>query len=453
MLQDVELNQRLQERYKQLFTQVVVPVMVATSLFLVLSHWESGNQRVLSGILVIILLVGLNVGLSLLPRIPTPWGDILPRSDAFDALRWCVNFPLDVYIVWSLNAHEAAAMIAWLLLTFGAMVDVHQPRYKLVTVSMAFASFCLLVLWFYPTDLRTQIYLLACYVGLVFILWKLERYVVQEMQQVFTERWQREQVEHEAAGLQREAAIGHSTRAINHELNTLIGVAGLSAERIRERQALGLDTGKDMERLERSLSYMRKVSRLILDDLGSESATKRRISLAELQDDLRLLLCNGVTHCQARLEFDFPANVTDCWFEERTGSTYLILHNLAKNAHEAVTAKFDGQPGGVIRISAAVEGERLVLEVYDNGVGMSAQQVDDIRRQVVASGKVDGHGLGLQFVWRECVANGFGLAVDAEAGAFSRFRVSLVLPHEFPRPIHEEFLSVKEGRMPRTQAG
>jgi signal transduction histidine kinase len=426
MLQDVELNQRLQERYKLLFTKVVVPVMVVTTLFLVLSHWQPGNDRVFSGMVVIAVVAGLNVWLSLLKAIPTPWGAISARSDTFDTLRWCVNFPFDVYIAWSLNAHEAAAVIAWLLLTFGALTEVHQPRNKLITVGAAFSSFCVLVFWLYPTDLRTEVYLIACYLGLVFILWKLERYVAAEMAAVFTERLQRERVEREAEGLQREAAIGHSTRAINHEMNTLIGVARLSAERIGERQ-VGEATAKDVVRLEKALSYMERVSRLILDDLGSETVAKRRISLAELQDDLRLLLCNGVTHCQARLEFDFPANAADYWFEERTGSTYLILHNLAKNAYEAVLAKFDGQPGGVIRVSAAVEGERLVLAVYDNGVGMSAQQVEDIRRQVVVSGKIDGHGLGLQFVWRECVGNGFQLAVESGEGEFSRFGVSVSL--------------------------
>ena len=90
---------------------------------------------------------------------------------------------------------------------------------------------------------------------------------------------------------------------------------------------------------------------------------------------------------------------------------------------QAVLAKFDGQPGGVIRMSAAVEGERLVLAVYDNGVGMSAQQVEYIRRQVVVSGKIEGHGLGLQFVWRECVGNGFALAVESGEGEFSRFTI------------------------------
>lgn len=426
MLQDVELNQRLQERYKLLFTKVVVPVMVVTTLFLVLSHWQPGNDRVFSGMVVIAVVAGLNVWLSQLKAIPTPWGAILARSDTFDTLRWCVNFPFDVYIAWSLNAHEAAAVIAWLLLTFGALTEVHQPRNKLITVGAAFSSFCVLVLWLYPTDLRTEVYLIACYLGLVFILWKLERYVAAEMAAVFAERLQRERVEREAEGLQREAVIGHSTRAINHEMNTLIGVARLSAERIGERQ-VGEDTAKDVVRMEKALSYMERVSRLILDDLGSETVVKRRISLAELQDDLRLLLCNGVTHCQARLEFDFPANAADYWFEERTGSTYLILHNLAKNAYEAVQAKFDGQPGGVIRVSATVEGERLVLAVYDDGVGMSAQQVEYIRRQVVVSGKIDGHGLGLQFVWRECVGNGFELAVESGEGAFCRFGVSISL--------------------------
>ena len=426
MLQDVELNQRLQERYKLLFTKVVVPVMVVTTLFLVLSHWQPGNDRVFSGMVVIAVVAGLNVWLSQLKAIPTPWGAISARSDTFDTLRWCVNFPFDVYIAWSLNAHEAAAVIAWLLLTFGALTEVHQPRNKLITVGAAFSSFCVLVLWLYPTDLRTEVYLIACYLGLVFILWKLERYVAAEMAAVFAERLQRERVEREAEGLQREAAIGHSTRAINHEMNTLISVARLSTERIGERQ-VGEATAKDVARLEKALSYMERMSRLILDDLGSETVVKRRISLAELQDDLRLLLCNGVTHCQARLEFDFPANAADYGFEERTGSTYLILHNLAKNAYEAVLAKFDGQPGGVIQVSAAVEGGRLVLAVYDNGVGMSAQQVEDIRRQVVVSGKIDGHGLGLQFVWRECVWNGFELAVESGEGEFCRFGVRIVL--------------------------
>lgn len=430
MLQDAELEQRLQERYKRLFTQVVVPVMVTTTLFLVLSHWEWDNQRLLSGMVVIVVVAGLNVWLSRLEHIPTPWGRIAARSDTFDTLRWCINFPFDVYIAWSLNAHEAAAVIAWLLLTFGALTEVHQPHNKLITVGAAFSSFCVLVLWLYPTDLRTEVYLIACYLGMVFILWKLERYVAAEMAAVFSERGQRERVEHEAVNLQREAAIGHSARAINHELNTLIGVARLSAERIGERSSI-VAAAKDLERLERALSYMAKVSGLILDGLGKENAPTRSMLLAELQDDLRLLLCNGGS-CHTQVAFDFPPQLADCRFEERTGSTYLILHNLAKNAHEAVLAKFGEQAGGLIRISAVQEGERLVLEVYDNGVGMAAQQVEDIRRQVVNSSKLSGHGLGLQFVWRECQANGFSLQVESGEGAFSRFRVGIPLPLHSP---------------------
>ncbi|QTR54126.1 ATP-binding protein [Thiothrix unzii] len=417
-----EVQQRLEERYKLLFTRVVVPVLAFAAVFLVAGHWNNDSKMLWQGLVAAIVLTLLNIALSLLQSIPTRWGEMRIRSDTFDTLRWCINFPFDVFILWSLGVQQAAATTIWLLLTFAAMVDVHKPRNKLVTIAAAFAGFCALVFWVFPTDWGTELYLVSCYLGLVFILWKLERYVAQEMAAVFTERGQRERVEREAETLQREAAIGHSTRAINHELNTLIGVARLSAERIRERQTN--DTAeKDLQRLERALSYMAKVSALVLDDLGSQHATKRLLSLAELQDDLRLLLCNGVTHCHARLEFDFPPNAADYRFEERTGSTYLILHDLAKNAYEAVQEKFGEQPGGIIRISAAVEGEKLVLSVYDNGVGMTAQQVEDIRQQVATSSKVSGHGLGLQFVWRECSLNNFSLLMTARSNVNSNFSI------------------------------
>ena len=237
-------------------------------------------------------------------------------------------------------------------------------------------------------------------------------------------------IEQEAEALQREAAIGHSTRAISHELNNLIGVADLSTERIRKQQATGGDASKNIERLEKSLSYMRKVSKLVLDDLGSEKALKRCISLAELEDDLRLLLCNGITHCQARLEFDFPPNAGDYWFEERTGSTYLILHNLAKNAYEAVLEKFGDQPGGLIRISARAEGKQLVLSVYDNGQGMSEEQVEDIRQQIQDTSKISGHGLGLKFSQRELSKNNFTLDTESLDHGYSIFHIAIPIAFE-----------------------
>lgn len=423
---DADLQQRLEERYKRLFTRIVSQAMGIIIVMLLIMYWQTDDERVESGLIVIAVVGGINFLFAFAEQIPTPWGTIQARSDTVDTLRWSITFLFDAYIVWALNFPEVLAVILWLILTFCALLTPRHPHNKLILASVASICFCILVFLLYPTDLRTEIGLIISYFSLIFILWKLERHFAEEMEQVFAERMQRERIEREAEALQREAAIGHSTRAINHELNNLIGVADLSTERIRKQQASGGDISKDIERLEKSLSYMRKVSKLVLDDLGSEKALKRCISLAELEDDLRLLLCNGITHCQARLEFDFPPNAGDYWFEERTGSTYLILHNLAKNAYEAVVGKFGDQPGGLIRISARVEGERLELSVYDNGVGMSEEQVEDIQLQTAKTSKINGHSLGLRFVQQECIHNNFWLTIEAKAGMYSNFQVRLI---------------------------
>ncbi len=192
---DTDLQQRLEERYKQLFTRVVVPVMSVVALMLIIPYWRTDDERVLSGLIVAIVVGGINFLLSFAKQIPTPWGAVRGRSDTFDTLRWCINFPFDAYIVWALELHEALAVIVWLILTFAAMADVHRPRNKLITASVASLSFCALVFWLYPTDLRTEIGLIISYFGLIFILWKLERYVAEEMEQVFAERMQRERIE------------------------------------------------------------------------------------------------------------------------------------------------------------------------------------------------------------------------------------------------------------------
>lgn len=425
MALDVVLQRRLEERYKLLFTRIVSQAMGTIIVMLLIMYWQTDDARVVSGLIVIAVVGGINFLLAFSKQIPTPWGTIQARSDTVDTLRWSITFLFDAYIVWALSFHEALAVILWLIVTFCALLTPHRPRNKLILASVASLTFCILVFLLYPTDLRTEIGLIISYFSLIFILWKLERHFADEMEQVFTERLHRERVEREAEALQREAAIGHSTRAINHELNTLIGVAGLSAERIRQRQKEGGDVSNDLDRLEKSISYMRKVSQLVLDDLGNEKTVRRCISLAELQDDLSLLLCNGVTHCQVRLEFDFPPNAGDYWFEERTGSTYLILHNLAKNAYEAVMEKFGGKLGGVIRISAHPADRQLRLMVYDNGIGMSVEQLADIHQQVAKSSKINGHGLGLRFVQRECLHNGFELAIESEMGLYSCVSIQL----------------------------
>ena len=398
--------------------------MMTTSVFLIASHWKPDNDQVLYGLMAIIAIVIFNLSMLMVKEIPTPWGKIPARSDAFDTIRWCINFPIDIYIVWSIDANIASIVCIWVLLTFGAMTEIYERKYKLIAIGVGFTSFLVLILQIYDVELKTEIYVIACYLSLVFILWKLQQYIGDEMQLVVKEQMERQQIEKEAEALQRDAAIGHSTRAINHELNTLIGVANISTFQI-EAKNKSEDITQEIERLNKSLCYMSRVSTLILDGLGSRNASKRVISLQELHDDLKLLLCLDSEYYLEQLQFDFPQNAADYAFEERTGSTYLIIHNLVKNSFDAVRFKFGKDPAGVVRIKAEVEDDALYISVYDNGIGMSALEIQDIHDQISISTKLDGHGLGLKFVKSECVKNDMDVTIKSAPQEYSLFTIKM----------------------------
>ena len=404
--------------------------MTVTNVFLIVSHWESDNDKVLSGLIVAGVVFAVSLLMMHIKEIPTPWGIIHGRSDVTDTLRWCINFPACIYIVWSINANLVSVVSIWLLLTFAAMTEVYNRKYKLITIGTAIISFLVLTLWIYQPELKTQIYVITCYLSMVFILWKLQQYISDEMLGALEEQIERKQIESEAKALQRDAAIGHSTRAINHELNTLIGVANMSTFQIEAKNNSAAIT-EEIERLNKSLSYMARVSSLILDGLGSRNAAKRIISLSELHDDLKLLLCLDSEYYLEQLHFDFPDNSADYEFEERTGSTYLIIHNLVKNSHEAVIAKYGRGPSGIIRIKAEIENGDIYVSVFDNGIGMSAQEIDDIHNQVSITTKLDGHGLGLKFVKSECVKNGMNVVISSVPNECSLFKI------EMPRHIKQ----------------
>jgi hypothetical protein len=105
-----ELTRSLRARYKKLFEQVITPVMTVTNVFLIASHWEPNNPRVLSGLIATFVVFAVSLTMMNIKKIPTPWGTIQARSDVSDTLRWCFNFPASIYIVWSIDANLVSAV-------------------------------------------------------------------------------------------------------------------------------------------------------------------------------------------------------------------------------------------------------------------------------------------------------------------------------------------------------
>jgi len=86
-----------------------------------------------------------------------------------------------------------------------------------------------------------------------------------------------------------------------------------------------------------------------------------------------------------------------------------------------------GNSGGRVRVTAEILGNQIVIAVEDNGVGMTAEQIEAVMRGNGQSFKVNGHGLGLGFVLGECERNGFGFEVGRGNGEEIKVRFSIFL--------------------------
>jgi signal transduction histidine kinase len=89
--------------------------------------------------------------------------------------------------------------------------------------------------------------------------------------------------------------------------------------------------------------------------------------------------------------------------------------NLISNALEAMPM------GGEVRISAALDGGSVVVEVADNGPGISPEIRSRLFQPFVSVGKRSGLGLGLALSRQTVLDHGGDMWVESEPGHGARF--------------------------------
>lgn len=121
-----------------------------------------------------------------------------------------------------------------------------------------------------------------------------------------------------------------------------------------------------------------------------------------------------------------------------------VFMNLLVNAHQAIEAREDGEPG-VIRIETAQEGDEIVVRISDTGVGIPEAARSRIFEPFFTTKPIGaGTGLGLSTSFGIIERHGGRIDVDSEVGRGTVFEVRL--PIAPPKGADEGALSLPGGR-------
>ncbi len=257
---------------------------------------------------------------------------------------------------------------------------------------------------------------------------KYNRMVVrmEELEKAHVKREQalRQELEQKASAIvQQQAMLGRVDR-----VSLLGAVAARLAHRMRNPLTgvlvtltnLSEETTSSSERLRLKLSIealMRSFAELtaLLQDAAQEPEQSRELALAEIVDELFLLIRHQTNKPTLRL-----SNQIDRGFQCRLPEM-AVRHAMLKLLQNAVKVQED-EDQAQIKVCARHQPGEVEIAVEDNGPGFSAELVT--KQQMPLSGK----GTGLAIVWRFCDFRGGRLMLNnLPAGGA---RASMILPQE-----------------------
>lgn len=219
---------------------------------------------------------------------------------------------------------------------------------------------------------------------------------------------------------QKMEAVGQLASGIAHDFNNILTGVLTNAQLLE----MGLPEGpsEDRELLEDLTNAARRGADLVkrLMGLARTSGTPpRRLDLRASVDEairtVRRMLPESI-----ELAVEHPDCPVTCHLEE--AELHQAILNLCNNARDAMP------DGGLLAVRTRVEGDRAILEVRDNGEGMTpavASRVFEPFFTTKEAGK--GTGLGLPMVFAFAERLGGSVGVESRPGAGTLIRLTLPL--------------------------
>src|SRR3954449_8222837 len=211
----------------------------------------------------------------------------------------------------------------------------------------------------------------------------------------------------ELVSAQRTSAWGDVARRIAHEIKNPLTPIQLSAERIRRKFGKDITEGKDKQIFEQCTdTIVRQVDdiRRMVDEFSRFARMPKPVMEGEdVADAVRqAVFLMKVAHPEIDIEAEFKEDPLRAQFDRRLISQ--AVTNIVKNATEAieqVPPEELGKDYGKGRIDVVVsrEGEDVLIDVIDNGIGLPKVARSRLLEPYVTT-RAKGTGLGLAIVGR-----------------------------------------------------
>jgi two-component system nitrogen regulation sensor histidine kinase NtrY len=231
---------------------------------------------------------------------------------------------------------------------------------------------------------------------------------------------------------QRSSAWGDVARRIAHEIKNPLTPIQLSAERLRRKYGAGIS--QDRETFEKLTdTIVRQVGdiKTMVDEFAAFARVpKPQIEMTELRDTVQEpVILFRESHPSIQYVLSLPETSLRVPIDRRLISQ--ALTNLVKNATESVVSAGEAsdRPAdwkGMIEVVVKPTGDRVDIEVIDNGLGLPRQQRARLLEPYVTTKGNKGTGLGLAIVQKIVEQHAGVLSLEDAPVAPGRPRGALV---------------------------
>lgn len=243
---------------------------------------------------------------------------------------------------------------------------------------------------------------------------------------------------------QRDAAWGEVARRLAHEIKNPLTPIQLSAERLRRRylEHMAPDDAEILDRATRTIvnqvEAMKKMVNAFSDYARAPQISLEPLDLHQIIQEV-LDLYRGA---DLRVRLVEQLEAADSHIDGDAGRMRQLLHNLLKNALEAIRETDSGEIRVATRNESREGLDQIILTVTDNGPGFAAGIMDNLFEPYTST-KPKGSGLGLAIVKKIVEEHAGAISAENTDTGGARVVIRLMLSSDAAAGHREELPAVK----------